>query len=305
MKNKITIGTRGSELALWQAHFAGDLLSAKFPGLEVVYKIIKTKGDKILDTPLNLIGGKGLFTKELEAELLTGSIDIAVHSLKDMPTELPDGLELSAVTERHSVSDVLVAKRKGYTLNTLPVHATIATGSLRRKSQLLWWRPDLNIVDLRGNINTRLRKFHESDWHGMVLAKAGLERLGFTDDISHEFTFNEMLPAVGQGALCIEARTDDSETKEILSVIEDINTRKCVEAERSFLRTLGGGCKTPIAAHCRLVDGRLSLDGLVASTDGKALIRDNISADTSNPEITGRELAERLLEKGADKLLTL
>jgi len=286
-------------------HYAGALLTAKFPELQVVYKIIKTEGDKVLDTPLSLIGSKGLFTKELEMELIAGTIDIAVHSLKDMPTELPDGLELLAVTERHSVSDVLLGKRKELSLNTLPLHATVATGSLRRKSQLLWWRPDLNIVDIRGNINTRLRKFHESNWDGMILAKAGLDRLGFADEICYEFTFQEMLPAVGQGALCIEGRTHDTDIKEIAAIIDDIDTRLCISAERSFLRSLGGGCKTPIAAYCMLADGRLFLDGLVASTDGKQLIRAQKIGELNKAVDIGKELAELLLVQGANKLLKL
>ncbi len=304
MKNKLIIGTRSSELALWQAHFVGNLLLKNNPSLNIVYKKISTKGDKILALPLEMLGGKGLFTKELENELLVGTIDIAVHSLKDMPTELPSGLSILGVTERGSVSDVLVSRRKEYNLNTLPPHAVVATGSLRRKSQLLWWRPDFNITDLRGNINTRMRKFIESNWDGMVLAKAGLERLNMTDMITHEFSFNEMLPAVGQGALAIEGRNDVPEIAELIATINDNETEMCVNAERSFLRILGGGCKTPIAAHCILQDDMLFLDGLVASVDGREQIRKQLFDKIDKPEILGNQLANILIELGANKLLT-
>ena len=304
MKNKIIIGTRGSELALWQAQFVGQLLVREFPSLLVENKIIKTKGDKILNKPLELIGGKGLFTKELENELLNGKIDIAVHSLKDMPTVLPAGLNLLGVTKRGPASDVLVVRSNNFSLATLPPSAAVATGSLRRKAQLFYKRPDLRIADLRGNINTRVRKFMESDWHAMVLAKAGLERLGISNLIIKELPFDEMLPAVGQGALGIEGREDDAETIDLIKAIIDEKTQVCTEAERAFLKALGGGCKTPITAYCSFGDNdSLVLDGLVAATDGSVIIREKMIGHYDKPEMLGSLLAEELIQKGAKQLL--
>ena len=304
MKNNIIIGTRGSRLALWQARFIGDMLKKKHQTLQVEYKTITTKGDKILNSPLEQIPGKGLFTKELENELLTGAIDIAVHSFKDIPTELPDGLTILGVTERGPAADVLLTHRKEYSLNTLPIHAKVATGSVRRKAQLLWWRPDFIIPELRGNITTRIQKFLDSDWHGIVLAKAGLERLELTGMITHEFTLREMLPAVGQGALAIEGRSDDSETAALVTLINHDSTRRCITAERSFLKTLGGGCKTPIAAYCTISRDTLTLEGLVGSPDGKQQIRETLNGSTESPEKLGMELAQILIDKGAKTLLT-
>ena len=304
MKKNITIGTRGSELALWQAHFVGDLLLKAHPALTVNYKIIKTKGDKILDKSLELIGGKGLFTKELEKELLNHSIDIAVHSLKDMPTELPAGLSLMGVPKRGAAGDVLLARSKDLTFDTLPANSTIATGSLRRKAQLLNKRPDIRIANLRGNVNTRVRKFIESDWDAMVLAKAGLERLGMSDLITEELPFEIMLPAAGQGALGIEGRTSDADTLELINNIVDRDTQVCTTAERSFLKTLGAGCKTPVAAYCEVdKGGDLILDGMASSTDGSILIREKLSGDYNYPELLGQILADKLIEKGAKEII--
>jgi hydroxymethylbilane synthase len=305
MKNKLIIGTRRSELALWQANFVATLLKKKFPSIEITLKEVVTKGDRILDKPLETIGGKGLFTKELENELLAGSIDIAVHSLKDMPTGLPEGLSILAIPQRGSVADVLVSRRKEYSLNTLPIHATVATGSLRRKSQLLWWRPDFNIPDLRGNINTRMRKFVESDWDGMVLAKAGLERLGLTGMITHEFSFNELLPAAGQGALAIEGRSDDTEITQITAAINHSETELCTSAERAFLESLGGGCKTPIAAYASIREDKMILQGLVGSTDGKQQVRYSIEGNPDDAKSLGTLLAGDLIIQGAKDLLIL
>ncbi len=304
MKKKIIIGTRGSELAIWQAQFVEQLLVREFPSLLVENRIIETKGDKILNKPLELIGGKGLFTKELENELLNGTIDIAVHSLKDMPTELPAGLNLLGVTKRGPASDVLIVRSNEFSLATLPPSAAVATGSIRRKAQLFYKRPDLRIADLRGNINTRVQKFLESDWHAMVLAKAGLERLGISNLIIKELSFDEMLPAVGQGALGIEGRKDDNETIDLIKAIIDENTQVCTEAERAFLKALGGGCKTPIAAYCSLGDNdSLVLEGLVAATDGSVIIREKMTGHYDKPEMLGTLLAEELIQKGAKQLL--
>jgi hydroxymethylbilane synthase len=305
MKNKLIIGTRRSELALWQANNVAGLLKEKFPSLEIILKKVVTKGDKILDKPLEAIGGKGLFTKELESELLAGTIDIAVHSLKDMPTELPAGLSILAVPERGAVADVLVSRRKEYNLNTLPIHATVATGSLRRKSQLLWWRPDFNIPDLRGNVNTRIQKFLDSDWDGVVLAKAGLERLGLTDRITHEFSLKELLPAAGQGALAIEGRSNDKDVAQIVAAINHSETELCTLAERSFLQALGGGCKTPIAVYASIENAKMFIQGLVGSADGKKLLRKHLTGDAALAKHLGELLAEKLINQGAKDLLIL
>lgn len=304
MKKRIIIGTRGSELALWQAHFIGDLLLNAHSDLTVDYKTVKTKGDRILDKQLELIGGKGLFTKELENELLENKIDIAVHSLKDMPTELTEGLSLLGVTRRGAADDVLVSRNKNITFETLPQNAVIATGSLRRKAQLLYKRPDIRIADLRGNVNTRVRKFMESDWDAMVLAKAGLERLGMSNFITEELSFDIMLPAAGQGALGIEGRIGDTNSSDLIKTITDEDTQACISAERSFLKTLGGGCRTPVAAYCSVEEnGNLILDGLAASQNGNILIREKLSGEYSHPELLGQMLADILIQKGAKEII--
>ena len=209
IKKKLIIGSRTSDLALWQSNFIKHELEKRFKGLKVIIKRIKTKGDKILDVALSKIGDKGLFTKDLENQLLKGNIDIAVHSLKDLETRIPDGLKLAAVTRRHEVEDVLIAKKPGVTIRTLPHEATVATGSLRRRSQLLHIRPDIKIVDLRGNVPTRIRKFLNSDWHGIILARAGVERLKMERHISSYISVDEIIPAVGQGALGVEIKADN------------------------------------------------------------------------------------------------
>lgn len=303
MKNKLTIGTRGSELALWQAHHIGGLLKSLYPDLEINYKTITTKGDLILDKPLHSFGGKGIFTKELENELINGSIDIAVHSLKDMPTEQPEGLSIIAYSKRGPVNDVLIANEQIYRINSIPVNARIATGSIRRKAQLLWLLPDLDIVDIRGNITTRINKFESSDLYGLVLAEAGLERLSLINKISYQFPLTEMLPAVGQGVLCVEGRSNDKQTIELLSKVNDIETELCAQAERAFLKTLGGGCKTPIAAYCELRFGRLHFDGMVAARDGSDLIRYKIYGQPHETKRMGYQLARTLITHGANKFL--
>lgn len=303
MKNKLTIGTRGSELALWQANYIGNLLKSIYADLEINYKIITTKGDQILDKPLHSFGGKGIFTKELEIELSNGTIDIAVHSLKDMPTVQPDDLSIIAYSKRGPVHDVLLSKNPISKIDEIPLNSKIATGSIRRKAQLLWLLPDLEIIDIRGNITTRINKFNDSDCFGLVLAAAGLERLSLTGKISYHFPMKEILPAVGQGVLCVEGRSNDKQTIELLSKLNDVETELCVQAERTFLKALGGGCKTPIAAYCALNSDRLQIEGLVANKNGTELINYTVYGQPSEAKKLGYQLAKTLISFGASKYL--
>jgi len=236
-------------------------------------------------------------------ELINGSIDIAVHSLKDMPTKQPEDLSLIAYSKRGPVHDVLITHDQINRINLIPVNSKIATGSIRRKAQLLWLLPDLDIVDIRGNITTRIKKLDDSDWYGLVLAEAGLDRLSLANKISYHFALTEMLPAVGQGVLCIEGRSNDTPTIELLSKVNDIETELCIQAERAFLKALGGGCKTPIAAYCELKFGRLHFDGLVADKYGTELIRYKIYGQPSEAKKMGYQLAKTLISHGASKFL--
>ncbi len=300
--NELVIATRGSALALWQAEAVRHMLRERYPDLIVRLDVVTTTGDRNLDTPLAGIGDKGLFTKELETALVEERAHIAVHSLKDMQTRLPDGLVLGAVTERHAAEDALVAPA-GTTLEGLPHGAVIATGSLRRTAQLLALRPDLTIVDIRGNIGTRLRKYHESDWQGMILARAGLERLEFGHEIAELIAVDRFVPAVGQGALGIECRADDAGTLALIAALEHDPTRRATEAERSFLRGVEGGCRIPAGAH-GIVDGEgLRLDGVIASLDGRTLVRDFVHGTVDAADSLGAELAERLLAAGGAEIL--
>ena len=303
MKNKIIIGSRGSELALWQANFVKKELEKKNKDVFVEIKIIKTTGDKILDVALSKIGDKNLFTKELEIELLNKNIDVAVHSLKDLQTDIPNGLKLAAVTKRHKVNDVLISRKKGMTILKLREGATIATGSLRRKCQLLHLRPDLNIVDLRGNVPSRIQKFLESDWDAIILARAGVERLKLNGHISSIIKTDLILPAVGQGALGIETREDDTNTIKIVKSIHHENTYIAVKAERSLLKKLEGGCQVPIGAFAEVKPGGLFLDALVGTLDGSLTYRKKIKGSKNNPEKLGNDLAKNLLKAGAKKIL--
>lgn len=302
-KNKLVIGTRGSDLALWQAKFIKRELEQKNKNLYVEIKIINTKGDKILDVALSKIGDKGLFTKELENELLKGSIDIAVHSLKDLPTILPEGLKLGAVTKRHRVEDVLIARKKGMTIKKLPEGAVIATGSLRRSSQLHHIRPDIKTEELRGNVPTRIKKFLESDWDAIILARAGVERLKLNKHISSIIKTKNILPAVGQGALGIEIRSDNKLAELMLRRIHHEKTYIAVRAERSLLKELEGGCQIPIGAYAEVKPSGLYLDAVVAALDGSVTFRKRIRGAKSNPEKLGKKLANDLLNAGADVIL--
>lgn len=302
MNAALTIGTRGSALALWQAHFVRDVLQKKFPSLLIDIKIIKTTGDKILDAPLSTIGDKGLFTKEIENALLDGRIDVAVHSLKDVPTQIPDGLRIAAVAKREDVRDVLISS-KWKSLDELPERATIATGSLRRKAQLLHHRPDLRIVDIRGNLQTRFARYEESNWDGMMLAYAGVKRLGLEKHIAQIIPTELILPAVGQGALGIEIRSDDDRTLRFIKILNHLATETCTLAERSLLHALEGGCQIPIGAHAVMKKGKLMLRAIVGSIDGSVLLDVHGTSAPSRAEQLGMRLGEKLLCNGAQEIL--
>lgn len=301
--NVVRLGSRSSDLALWQTNHVSRLLQAVWPDLPVVVETVTTKGDQILDTPLPLIGGKGLFTAELEAALRSGAIDAAVHSLKDLPTENPPGLTVGAVPARINPADVLVSRR-GYTLETLPDGATIGTSSRRRAAQILHLRPDIHIADIRGNVPSRIRKAlaENSPYDAVVLAHAGLERLGLLGEVSQVLSLDQMLPAPGQGALGVQCR-DEAASLALLAPLDDASSRAAVTAERAFLAGLGGGCAVPIAAHAWLSGGQLSLRGRVSALDGSRQIEVSGQSDPAEAQQLGRSLARDALEQGAAKLL--
>ncbi|EAX47047.1 porphobilinogen deaminase [Thermosinus carboxydivorans Nor1] len=302
MKNKLVIGTRGSKLALWQANYIAHRLCQYHPGLEVTIKHIVTTGDKILDVPLAKIGGKGVFTKEIELAMLRGEIDLAVHSLKDMPTELPPGLTLAAITEREEPFDALISPKYG-TLDKLPHGAKVGTSSLRRRAQLLNCRPDLTVCDLRGNVDTRLRKLETEELDAIVLAQAGLKRLGWDDRITQQLPPDICLPAVGQGALALETRSDDSEVLALVAFLHDEDTAAAVTAERSFLNELEGGCQVPIGVYGRVENGELVLDAAILSLDGAAALKDRICGAPAAAEDLGRKLAQHMYVTGGREIL--
>ena len=302
MTARLVVGTRGSKLALWQANHVADRIRVRHPDVEVVLKHIMTTGDKILDVPLAKIGGKGLFTKELEKELLAGDIDLAVHSLKDMPTELPPGLVLAAVTERLDPGDALISPQYG-TLDKLPPGARVGTSSLRRKAQLLARRSDLAIYDLRGNLDTRLTKLHSQELDAILLAVSGLTRLGWEEHITEILPYDVCLPAVGQGALAVEARAGDAFVLDRLAFLHHGETERAVAAERAFLREVEGGCQVPIGVFGRLDGGALKLDAIILSVDGKEKLLDGISGDPASAEELGRTLARRMYEAGGREIL--
>jgi len=302
MNGKLKIGSRGSDLALWQTNFVKKKLEDAYPALSFEVKIITTTGDQMLDTALSKIGDKGLFTRQIENALLNGEIDLAVHSLKDLQTAQPVGLTIGAVLEREPPNDVLLSSRYN-SIDELPKGARVATGSLRRKSQLLHYRPDLSITEIRGNVPTRIRKLDESELDGMILAYAGVHRLGLDSRIRQVIPFGIMLPAVGQGAMAVEVRADDTKVREIASVLDDTETRNCVTAERAFLRRLEGGCQVPIGAMARVEGDRIYLEGVVGSLDGDKNLRDGITGDIADADALGTRLAEQMLEKGAGEIL--
>ncbi|HIE33344.1 MAG TPA: hydroxymethylbilane synthase [Thermodesulfobacteriaceae bacterium] len=301
MKKLLRVGTRGSKLALAQTNWIVNQIRTRYPEVQIEKVIIKTKGDKILDVPLAKIGGKGLFVKEIEEALLRKEIDFAVHSMKDVPSELPEGLGIVAIPEREDPRDVFVG-RELKSLSELPKGAKVGTSSLRRQAQLKRLRPDLEILPLRGNVDTRLRKLSEGQYEAIILAEAGLKRLGL--DVEREPLSPEiMLPAVGQGVLAIEAREEDVETREILASLHHPKTALCAQAERAFLKRLQGGCQVPLAAHATLTDGLLVIEGFIADTEGRRFYRERLEGSPEEGEALGIKLAEILLERGGQEIL--
>lgn len=306
MVQQITIGTRGSQLALWQTGWVKDEIRQRYPDVEVVVKVISTKGDRVLDVSLPKLGeqGKGLFTKELEEALIDGRVDLAVHSLKDLPTELPPDLQIGAYCEREDVRDALVAREGILSFADLPNRGRLGTSSLRRRAQLLAARHDLLIQPVRGNVDTRLSKLDRDEFDAVVLAAAGLHRLGYTTRITEYFAPDLIVPAVGQGALAIETRRNDSAVNEIVLALDHEMTRLACAAERAFLKGLGGGCLVPIAAHAEIEAGLLRLTGLVASPDGSEAVRGEQLGPPKNAEALGKELAVDFLSRGAGRILS-
>lgn len=301
-QQKIRIGTRGSPLALWQANWIKSELQSLHDGLAVEIITIKTSGDKIQDAPLAKIGGKGLFVKEIEEGLMRGEIDIAVHSMKDVPIELPEGLTIATITRRENPCDALISK-DGKKLADLPKGAKVGTGSLRRTTQLLSYRPDLQIIPMRGNVETRIKKLTTDGLDAIILATAGLYRLGWKDKITEIIDPDILLPSVGQGAVGIEARQHDVDVLRLIIGLDHETTHLALEAERAFLRVLGGGCQVPIAAHATLADDKLCLKALVGSPDGKQILKSEKSGLAQNAERIGDSLGRELLNMGAGKIL--
>jgi len=302
MKKNIKIGTRGSKLALWQANWVKSALISINPSLSVDLIIIKTKGDKILDVPLAMVGGKGLFVKEIEEALLDGRIDLAVHSMKDMPAEIPQGLCIGAVPERETPNDVLISKN-GLLFSELISGSRIGTSSLRRSAQLRHARPDIVILPLRGNLDTRLKKLETENMDATVLAAAGVKRLNYESRITEYLDENIMLPAVGQGALCIEIRENDAEIEPIVTALDHQKTRSAVVGERAFSNCLEGGCQVPLAAYGKIEKNILTLSGLVADIDGKTILKKTLSGPVEQSESIGVKLADNLISMGAKKIL--
>jgi hydroxymethylbilane synthase len=301
-RSTLVIGTRGSQLAIWQAEWVQAQLKQLAPDLTVVLKRIQTSGDKIQDVPLAKVGGKGLFVKEIEEALLRKDIDLAVHSMKDLPAVLPPGLTIICVPEREDPRDALLAYEGG-NLKALPLGARVGTSSLRRQAQLLHARSDLQIEMLRGNVDTRLRKLQENQFDAIVLAASGLKRLGWDAHITECLSIDVCLPAIGQGALGIEGREDDSFVRSLLARLEHHPTRVTVTAERALLKRLEGGCQVPIAGHAVLEGENLTLDGLVVSLDGKRYVRYSLAGSMSEAESIGTTVAEELLARGAHPIL--
>jgi hydroxymethylbilane synthase len=300
----IKIGTRGSKLALTQANLVADKIKKEAPDVNIEICVIKTSGDIMQDISLLKIGGKGVFVKEIEDALLSGAIDLAVHSMKDVPTQTPPGLVFAAVLPREDVRDILVSKgaRK---IEQMRKGAKIGTGSMRRSAQLLAMLPDLEIVSLRGNLDTRLKKIDTENLDGVIVAAAGVKRMGLAEKITQYLPVEMMLPAVGQGALGLEIRADDNRLQKLLTKINHVPTHTEITAERAFLRHLGGGCLLPIAALGKLTGDRLSLEGLVAAPRGSDVIRDKVQGAAGEAEELGKKLAEIILERGGKKLLNL
>jgi hydroxymethylbilane synthase len=298
---KLRIGTRASQLALWQANWVKSELEKKYPGMEVTLTKIKTIGDKILDVPLAQVGGKGLFVKEIEEAMLRGEIDIAVHSMKDVPTDFPDGLGLYCITEREDPRDAVISRNVKFT--DLPQGARIGTSALRRQAQLLKVRPDLEMCIIRGNVETRIRKLDEDKLDAVILAAAGLKRLGFTEKVAEYMDVDLSIPAIGQGALGIECRLDNHEIKETIAFFNHPQTSAAVRAERALLKRCEGGCQVPIAAHGTVDGDQLRLVGFIAAVDGSTSVRGEVNGSVADAELLGIRLAERLLDQGGRQIL--
>ena len=299
----ITIGTRASKLALWQASYVAEAIKKEHPSYCVELCELTTKGDRILDAPLAKIGGKGLFTKELEQAMLDGAVDLAVHSLKDMPTEVPDGLVIGAITTRLDPGDAFVSAHYA-AVEDLPIGARVGTSSLRRRAQLLAVRPDLTICDLRGNVNTRLAKLDAGEFDAIVLAAAGLKRLGFERRIRSILPRSVMLPAVGQGALAIECRAGDVAILSTIAFLRDAGMTTAAQAERAFLRRVEGGCQIPVGVYAEVdADGQISIDAMIASVDGQRICRSDAHGAGEQAEVLGTALAEELLDAGGREIL--
>ncbi len=303
MRQALRIGSRGSPLALVQAELIKSLIEAKFPEIKIELHIIRTTGDKILDSPLSKIGGKGVFVKEIEDALVREEIDIAVHSMKDLPTPLPRGLTIGAAAERHDPRDALVSS-SGAKFYELPKGAKVGTSSLRRQAQLLHLRSDLQIVPIRGNVDTRLRKVRREGLDSAVLALAGLERMGFKNEVTEIFPADVLLPAPGQGILAVECREDDVEIHEMLSQINHKDSSISGFTERAFLSTLEGGCQVPVGCYARIKEERINIMGLIASPDGSEIIKEEVEGSLEIHESLGKELALRILNEGGRDILS-
>lgn len=301
-KTCIKIGTRGSKLALAQSSMIGDFIKKEHPDIDVELVIIKTKGDKIIDSPLSKIGGKGLFVKEIEEALLETRVDIAVHSIKDVPAELPDGLGIPFFPEREDPSDAFLSV-KYEKLEDLPEGSRVGTGSLRRSSQLLNKRPDIEIIPIRGNVDTRIKKLESGELDAILLAASGLRRLGLSSKIKQLLPPLDFIPAVGQGALGLEVRSDDVECNKLIEFLNHPETALAVRAERAFLNRLEGGCQVPIGAHAFIEGNTIVIHGMVSELDGSRIIKDSLIGTCEQPEQAGETLAARLLDMGADKIL--
>jgi hydroxymethylbilane synthase len=302
MKNEIVIGTRGSKLAIYQADSVEQAIRSRYPGITVKKSIIKTKGDKILDVALSKIGDKGLFTKELETELIKKNIDIAVHSLKDLPTKFPGGLALGGVLSRGEFRDALV-HIDGKKFSQLDENDIIATSSLRRRAQLLMHNPSFRIIDIRGNINTRLQKMHDGHCSAMVMAAAGLQRLGLDNYISEILDHQDFIPAVGQGAIAMEVREDDYAIRELLGEVAHLPTLNAVTAERIFLRHLEGGCQIPIGCYTQTDGKRFRIEGFISNPDATVILRDYREGTPEESNQLALELANSFIKRGAQKIL--
>lgn len=303
MRQALRIGSRGSRLALWQAEFVRGLIQEKFSDIKVEVSIIRTTGDRILDSPLSVIGGKGVFVKEIEESLLRSDIDIAVHSMKDLPTFLPEGLTIGAVAKRHDPRDALVSNGN-VKFSELPEGARVGTSSIRRQAQLLSLRPDLEIVPIRGNVDTRVRKLRTDGFDSIVLALAGLERMGLGNEITETFPVDAMIPAPGQGIIAIECRENDKETTRLLSKINHHDSWIAASAERAFLERLSGSCQVPAGCYAEVKEDKIKIISLVASPDGKTIIKEGIEGSSQNHGSIGKELAERVLQKGGSEILS-